>query len=56
MPHLAGVLDDGTHDCGINLVEMMGLFSCSLEQDNEIQALSSFCGDFIDVYLPRKII
>ena len=39
MSHLAGVLDDGTDDCSIHLVEMMGFYSRSLEQDNGIRAL-----------------
>ena len=36
MPHLAGVLDDGTDNCSIYIDEIMGVYACSLEQDNEM--------------------
>jgi len=39
MPHLVGLLDDGGYDCDIYLDEIMRFYSCSLEQDNKIQAL-----------------
>ena len=35
MPHLAGVLGDGAECCSIYLDEMMGSYSCSLEQDTD---------------------
>ena len=56
MSHLAGVLDDGVGDCGIYINDMMGFYSRTSVQNNEIQALQSSCCDFIDVELPRMIV